>query len=238
MVKITKEELKKFNGAEGRPVHFAYQGKVYDVTKSPLWRKGVHMKKHPSGEDLTGKMVGAPHGEEVLAKFNVAGELDLAPPPPPQPSAPPTLTERLEELFVRFHPHPPTVHFPIALMVTTVILNLFYLVTGEPSFEKAAYYVLGLGLLFSPVSILTGLVSWKLTYKATMTHIFARKIQFSALLFPVALICFLWRTIDPDVLTGFTAPLSWVYLFLVLSLAPIAIILGYYGGKIVFPTAF
>lgn len=208
MAKITKEELKKFNGAEGGPVYFAYKEKVYDVSRSPLWRKGVHMKKHPSGEDLTEKIVGAPHGEEVLAKCTVVGELEVAPPPPPQPPTPPTPTARLEELFVRFHPHPPTVHFPIALMVTAVILTLLYLVTKEPSFEKAAYYVLTLGLLFSPAAILTGLASWKITYKATMTHIFARKIQFSALLFPVALICFFWRTIDPGVLTDFTAPLS------------------------------
>ena len=55
MKEFTAEELTSFNGKEGRPVFIAFQGKVYDVTKSPLWAKGLHMNRHPSGKDLAGE---------------------------------------------------------------------------------------------------------------------------------------------------------------------------------------
>ena len=40
MKEITSEELLSFNGKDGKPVYIAFQGRVYDVSKSPLWSKG------------------------------------------------------------------------------------------------------------------------------------------------------------------------------------------------------
>lgn len=68
-------ELTKFDGKEGRPVYFVYKGKVYDVTGSKSWKEGKHYSDHLAATDLTNKMIGAPHGEEVLAKFPVVGIL-------------------------------------------------------------------------------------------------------------------------------------------------------------------
>lgn len=48
MKEFSSEELSTFNGKEGRPVNIAFEGKVYDVSKSPLWSKGIHMNRHPS----------------------------------------------------------------------------------------------------------------------------------------------------------------------------------------------
>jgi len=47
MKEFTAEELTSLNGKDGRPVFIAFQGKVFDVTKSPLWAKGLHMNRHP-----------------------------------------------------------------------------------------------------------------------------------------------------------------------------------------------
>ncbi len=49
MKEIISEELGSFDGKEGRSVYVAFQGRVYDVTKSRLWSTGTHMKRHPSG---------------------------------------------------------------------------------------------------------------------------------------------------------------------------------------------
>jgi len=72
---FTREELQKFDGREGRPAYVAFRGKVYDVSGSFLWRGGKHQVLHQAGEDLTETMQEAPHGEELLARFPVVGEL-------------------------------------------------------------------------------------------------------------------------------------------------------------------
>jgi predicted heme/steroid binding protein len=71
---FTKEELKKYDGSEGL-VYVVYSGKVYDVSQSFLWKKGVHQVVHRAGCDLTGALKKAPHGPEMLDRFPVVGEL-------------------------------------------------------------------------------------------------------------------------------------------------------------------
>lgn len=73
--KFTLEELKKYDGKEGRPAYIAYKGKVYDVTDSPLWTNGDHQGLHEAAKDLTGEISEAPHGEETLANMKIVGVL-------------------------------------------------------------------------------------------------------------------------------------------------------------------
>jgi predicted heme/steroid binding protein len=72
---FTRSELASYNGRDGRPVYVAFGGRVYDVTSSPLWSEGEHQFAHAAGDDLTDDMGFAPHGEEVLARFQVVGTL-------------------------------------------------------------------------------------------------------------------------------------------------------------------
>jgi predicted heme/steroid binding protein len=53
---FTERELQQFNGARGQPVYIAYEGVVYDVTASSLWRSGLHKDLHYAGTDLTGTL--------------------------------------------------------------------------------------------------------------------------------------------------------------------------------------
>ena len=55
MREMTAEELAAFNGKTGSPVYVAFQGRIYDVSKSPLWSTGAHMKRHPSGKELSAR---------------------------------------------------------------------------------------------------------------------------------------------------------------------------------------
>jgi predicted heme/steroid binding protein len=73
--KFTPDELTHFDGRDGRPAYFAYQGKIYNVTASRLWKDGNHMKKHPAANDLTDLLKIAPHGEEKIFQMPVVGEL-------------------------------------------------------------------------------------------------------------------------------------------------------------------
>jgi predicted heme/steroid binding protein len=73
--KFTVKELEEYNGKNGKPVYIAYQGKVYDVSQSSLWRDGAHMGMHQAGKDLTEELELAPHREEVFERAKLIGEL-------------------------------------------------------------------------------------------------------------------------------------------------------------------
>jgi predicted heme/steroid binding protein len=73
--KFTKDELKSFDGRDGRPCYTACNGLVYDVSDSYFWRGGVHLVLHGAGKDLTDAMDDAPHGIELLEQFPIVGIL-------------------------------------------------------------------------------------------------------------------------------------------------------------------
>jgi len=73
--RMTLDDLRHFDGSENRPSYFAYQGKIYDVCLSKVWKEGIHFKKHHAGDDLTDVLKTAPHGEEKILKMPVVAEL-------------------------------------------------------------------------------------------------------------------------------------------------------------------
>lgn len=74
---FSAEELSQFDGRDGQPAYYAFEGKVYDVTGSKLWKEGEHFGLQ-AGTDLTGQLDGAPHGTEVFAGFEVVGQFESA----------------------------------------------------------------------------------------------------------------------------------------------------------------
>lgn len=220
---FTLKDLKGFDGKSGKPAYIAFKGKVYDVSGSPLWAEGKHQGRHFAGTDSTEEITNAPHAEEVLTKFPVIGELRKE-----KPSIR-TLASRIEG----FHPHPMLVHFSIAYSIAIPILALIYISTDKSSFETASYYLLIGDFLTTVVAGLLGVFSWRVTYEGRMTRVFIRKAIFSVLLAVVVTTCFIWRTVDPNILISETN-LSYVYLALLVILVPIVGILGHYGGKIVY----
>ncbi|MDP2972633.1 MAG: cytochrome b5 domain-containing protein, partial [Deltaproteobacteria bacterium] len=78
---FTLEELKHFDGSEGRPVYIGYKRKVYDISTSPLFQGEKRMRCHIAGKDLTRDIEFAPHGEDLVFKFPVVGKLLTIPSP-------------------------------------------------------------------------------------------------------------------------------------------------------------
>ena len=70
----TKAQLALRNGQDKEETWVAYQGKIYDVTASRLWKNGKHYE-HWAGQDLTDELQDAPHTNEVFKKFEVVGHL-------------------------------------------------------------------------------------------------------------------------------------------------------------------
>ena len=75
MLELTRQELARYDGLEGRPAYIAYQGRVYDVTLSYHWRGGRHWVRHHAGADLTGALAGGPHGAYLLERVPCVGVL-------------------------------------------------------------------------------------------------------------------------------------------------------------------
>ena len=72
--KFTLDELRQFDGKNGKHAYVGYKGKVYDVTDSEQWLEGDHMG-HVAGQDLTEDMEIAPHADDVMEKMKVVGVL-------------------------------------------------------------------------------------------------------------------------------------------------------------------
>lgn len=72
---FTLDQLTQFDGKGDHRAYYAYEGLVYDVTGSPLWKAGEHFGLQ-AGRDLTGEMDEAPHGIEVFVGFKVVGVLE------------------------------------------------------------------------------------------------------------------------------------------------------------------
>jgi predicted heme/steroid binding protein/uncharacterized membrane protein len=231
---FTREELATFNGENGQPVYIAYEGKVYDLSESKLWKTGSHMQRHQAGTDLTEDIGAAPHGIEVFEKFRQVGILKPAKDPMDE-HVPDFLLAVFRKIpMLRRHPHPMTVHFPIAFMMLFPVLNILYLVTGNKSLETSAFHVLVAGLVVSPVAMLTGPYNWWLNYAGKWSKIIAIKIFGSLILITLILVIFLWRLLSPEIMLQ-PSGARIIYIILSLTLVPIVSVLGWFGAKMTFP---
>lgn len=70
----TRSQLALRNGCDRDEIWCAFQGVIYDVSKSRLWRSGKHYE-HWAGQDLTDELVDAPHSEQVFTRFTAVGRL-------------------------------------------------------------------------------------------------------------------------------------------------------------------
>jgi predicted heme/steroid binding protein len=71
---ISRSQLALRNGQDKPEIWVAFQGYVYEVTSSRLWRNGKHYE-HWAGQDLTDELKDAPHTEKVFDKFKRVGKL-------------------------------------------------------------------------------------------------------------------------------------------------------------------
>ena len=128
-----------------------------------------------------------------------------------------------------------SVHFPIALCIMASVMTLLSLYVHEPALQKAALYNMIFAALATPGSVVTGLLSWYYNYSGIWTHIYRMKTLLSIIL---AVLLTFALTIHFAFLPG-SAPGGlwyWLYTWIVLAMAPTVMGLGYYGGKITFPS--
>lgn len=234
--RFTPQELAGFDGSDGKPAYVAYKGIVYDITGSRLWKTGKHMNRHHAGADMGLDLAQAPHAPDVLERFPRVGLLE-APALAPEQLAD-RVPPRLSRLMKRFpmlkrHPHPMTVHFPIAFCTLIPLCLLLALVTGWSGFDAAMVVLLGAAVLFTPVAIVTGLFTWWLNYASARIKPVIIKLVATPVLFLFVLWAFVARLNAPDfpAQPGQHAGL----IVLILALFPLVSLIGWFGAALTFP---
>jgi len=72
----TRSELALRNGQDLPEIWIAWEGKIFDVTESRLWKNGKHYE-HWAGQDLTKELADSPHGRRVFEGREPIGVLVL-----------------------------------------------------------------------------------------------------------------------------------------------------------------
>lgn len=229
--RIDRSELEKNNGKDGQPAYVAVEGKVYDLSPSQLWDGGSHMNTHEAGNELSLAIQAAPHGVEVFEKFETVGELaEVEESKPSEFPHPPAFLNRI----LREHPHPVSVHFPIALSITGALFTFLALVMSSPMLARVALYNVMVATIATPFAITAGVLSWYYNYGAIWTSIYRKKAFLSAQLVVLQLTALIVYGLAVRG-SGMAGTWYWVYSLLVMALAPTVMGLGYLGGKITFP---
>ncbi len=215
-------------------MYIAHGGKVIDVTASKLWKSGLHMKRHHAGKDLTTDIQAAPHKLDVLDRYPQVGVLkqDAA----SERKVPASLSWLLSRFpMLRRHPHPMVIHFPIVFMIATAGFTVLYLLTGYKGFDTTAFHCLGGGLLFTPIAILTGFYTWWLNYMAKPNRPvnIKKRLSFAAFCRSDRGLCLAnHRSLTFSPALGSSRS---IYVLLILSLAGIVTVIGWFGAMLTFP---
>ncbi|MGB9731763.1 DUF2231 domain-containing protein [Calditerrivibrio nitroreducens] len=223
---MKREDVKEFNGENGKPAYIIFKGKVYDVTESRLWKNGKHMGRHKAGGDMTDFISMAPHDEKVLDKVKYVCDIeeDI---PKKDPK------EKWRNLYRRYHPHPIFIHFPMGVLYFGVFMLFLFLIFKISEFERTAYYALLFGGTSVFPAVITGLMSWYINYDRTLTEIFKNKIIYSSFLILLVINAVVARVLSGNQEEGNL----WFYIYAIsyLLAIPVMTFVAYNGGRITWP---
>jgi len=130
--------------------------------------------------------------------------------------------------------HPIFVHFPQALFPVAFASLCIYLLTEVREFETGAFVAALFGAMAAPVTTATGFFDWWNRYQAYMTSVFKIKITGAFVLMALATPAVLLRAFHPDLPLLPLAGLGWAYFGLLAACTATCVVLGYYGGKLIF----
>ena len=258
---MTKEQLKEFNGENGKPAYIGYKGKVYDLSKSDFWTGGRHMGRFQAGEDLTNSVDMSPHGEQNIFRFE---EVDILEDGTTQETNTETVVPDSESMlsdmdkkmmakrqwYKKNHPHPKIIHFSIGMFGMAFFVQVLAAVLGgkSGSFLAATSLVAtAFGTLFLIPAIASGALSFYINYNGFANSILKKKMIGSVVLLITGVAAVLIGKMEltaaghilgaGDTLVSFLKynPLKSIYsIFTVINMAVVTFIASN-GGKITWP---
>lgn len=132
------------------------------------------------------------------------------------------------------HYHPMFVHFPQALFPVSFAAFLLYIATGTRELEVGSFVTAAFGAAVTPLTTLTGFLDWKIRYKGYMTSVFKIKITGAFVLIGLSVPAVLLRALVPDAISLPLGSPGWIYGALLAACVVANVVLGHYGGKLVF----
>ncbi len=139
------------------------------------------------------------------------------------------------EWYRKYHPHPVLIHFPMGLFFFTLIMQALFLYFKFSPFEKAAYYSLSFATLTSIPATISGIFSWWINYQTMLTRTFKYKLYLSILLLIMSIGTTIIRFNIPNISIEINL-LFFIYNGLLFLCALLVGLIGYYGGKITWPS--
>ena len=225
------DELRRYDGREGRAAYIAYKGVVYDVTDNPNWEGGEHMGRLQAGNDLTPYLEDAPHGEEVFKKLPVVGVLEGVTETKRSSISHEEKPDALKRWYRKYHPHPMTVHFPIALHFFAGGMDILFLVNPSEAYELSVFYAFFVATAMGAVAMIPGVISWGVNYGFSKAWTFLVKLYVSLFTVILGMVAVYIRLEYPAVAYG-NGSLTYFYHGSVFVTVASVIILGYVGGRI------
>lgn len=141
------------------------------------------------------------------------------------------LYDRFQNLIVKHHAHPISVHFPNGVMPVAVTFFVLYLILGIDAFATAGIFNLVFVILTLPIVLFAGYAEWVRKYNTAWTTLFKIKIAAAAVTSLTCLFNATWYIANPDVLSS---SLAWLFILICIIMLGAAGIAGHLGGKLVF----
>lgn len=139
----------------------------------------------------------------------------------------------LRDLVASFRLHSVAVHFPNGLIPVMLLAMLLFFVTGKPFFEQTAFFMLCLAFAATPVALASGIYCWRHRFSGVRARIFIVKRRLALLLLLLEGAAVVIRGTHPLLFSRVSA-LQILYLGLLGGMLVAVVLLGHYGGKLVF----
>lgn len=137
----------------------------------------------------------------------------------------------LKEMNDTFILHAVASHFINGLVPIAVLYLLLSLVTADPFFEHTVLHVSMVSLCTIPVSFISGIRDWRHNFRGARAPIFHTKIKLSIVLMLLTVFTITVRLSHPDALAG-QGIVPCLYIGSLISMLPVVILLGHFGGKL------
>jgi uncharacterized membrane protein len=144
-----------------------------------------------------------------------------------------TLKSFLNDMYTTFILHAVISHFINGLLPVSVLFLALSLVTGDTYFEHTVLHLVVISSCTIPIAFISGIRDWRIKFHGERAPIFYKKIALSILLLLLSLLAVSLRIIYPDILAG-NGGLKWLYLGGLVSMMPIVVLIGHFGGKLAY----